>query len=351
MTNSGIGLNPFAENIQYGLATSPFMQEKLPDPISHRAEGLLGVLENPYAQQMSRMAAFHTAGGFAMHRLQNTIVRGGIGDDLGRTGRIFHRMFGDESKFGRFSRGNLLPDEMGTNRFIGGSNIFGRPTRRGRRLAGMPPPPPRVPPAAGTTPRRVPRMPSPDSTPISVKGFFKNNRLFNPRRFSRLQNLSALGAGPGSPYYAPVGGGALASIGNMLIGTRGFVGGSKEAPLFGGGMFARLGALRKIEKMSARKVSTAAADMNIARIMAMNNPLALMTEDAVHGFNLAARGAGHADGTLAFRQAVRKSATESLRDISSAPLNSLRKIFNWRRGSRCLNDGSKKICNGSRTKG
>ena len=333
MTNSGIGLNPFAENIQYGLATSPFMQEKLPDPISHRAEGLLGVLENPYAQQMARMAAFHTAGGFMMHRMQNTIVRGGIGDDLGRTGRIFHRMFGDESKFGRFSRGNLLPDEMGTNRFIGGSNIFGRPTRRGRRLAGMPPPPPR----AGATPRRVPRMPSPDSTPISVKGFFKNNRLFNPRRFSRLQNLSALGAGPGSPYYAPMGGGALASIGNMLIGTRGFAGGSKEAPLFGGGMFARLGALRKIEKMSARGASTAvaAADMNIARIMAMNNPLALMTQDAVRGFSAAASAAGLAEGSLARNAAIRKSATESLRDISSAPLNELRKIFNWRRGGSC----------------
>lgn len=331
MTNSGLGLNPFAENIQYGLATSPLMQEKLPDPISHRAEGLLGVLENPYAQQMSRMAAFHTAGGFMMHRLQNTIVRGGIGDDLGRTGRIFHRMFGDESKFGRFSRGNLLPDEMGTNRFIGGSNIFGRPTRRGRRLAGMSPPPPR----AGATPRRAPRMPSPDSTPISVKGFFKNNRLFNPRRFSRLQNLSALGAGPGSPYYAPMGGGALASIGNMLIGTRRFAGGSKEAPLFGGGMFARLGALRKIEKMSARGASTKAADMNIARIMAMNNPLALMTQEAVEGFGRTAVAGGLAPDSLAYKQAIRKSATDSLRDISSAPLNELRKIFNWRRGGSC----------------
>lgn len=56
-------------------------------------------------------------------------------------------------------------------------------------------------------------------------------------------------------------------------------------------MFSRLGAINKIERRAARGLSTAGADMNIARITAMNNPMALVPkQDVLNAARLNMRG-------------------------------------------------------------
>jgi hypothetical protein len=313
--NAGVEINPLTEGYYYGLATSPFVQDNVPKPISNQVSGIFGLLENPYVKQLGRMSAPLTAGGFAMHRLQNTLIRGGIGDDQGVFRRGFQNIFGSTKKYGRFRKGNLLPDDMGPNRFLGGTNIFGATTARGRRLSRV---------AGGGSGPSVGAM----NTGMA-KGFFRNNRLLNPRRFSRLQNLSAFGAGQGRPYYAPFGLGAFSSIGNLLAKP---FGSTAENPFFGGGMLARIGAAKKIEQMSARGMSraVATADMNIARVMAMNNPISLLTDSAVAGYTRAAVAThGTTASAATINASVRQAAENALRDTATAPLNDLRKIAYW----------------------
>ena len=88
----------------------------------------------------------------------------------------------------------------------------------------------------------------------------------------RFSDLSVYGAGHGANFYAPNQGGFLAGIGNI---------GSKDNPRFSGGVIGRLGAISKMERLADKGSARAAArlgkfDMNLARVMAMNNPQALV---------------------------------------------------------------------------
>lgn len=83
--------------------------------------------------------------------------------------------------------------------------------------------------------------------------------------------LSVFGAGAGANFYAPNQGGFLSSIGNI---------GAKDNPRFSGGVIGRLGAISKMERVAERGGARNAAklarfDMNLARVMGMNNPGAL----------------------------------------------------------------------------
>jgi len=88
----------------------------------------------------------------------------------------------------------------------------------------------------------------------------------------RFSDLSVFGAGHGANFYAPNQGGFLSGIGNI---------GSKDNPRFSGGVIGRLGAISKMERLADKGSARAAArlgkfDMNLARVMAMNNPQALV---------------------------------------------------------------------------
>jgi hypothetical protein len=103
------------------------------------------------------------------------------------------------------------------------------------------------------------------------RGFRTNYNPFNMMR-GRFSDLSVYGAGHGANFYAPNQGGFLAGIGNI---------GSKDNPRFSGGVIGRLGAISKMERLADKGSARAAArlgkfDMNLARVMAMNNPQALV---------------------------------------------------------------------------
>lgn len=103
------------------------------------------------------------------------------------------------------------------------------------------------------------------------RGFRTNYNPFNMMR-GRFSDLSVFGAGHGANFYAPNQGGFLSGIGNI---------GSKDNPRFSGGVIGRLGAISKMERLADKGSARAAArlgkfDMNLARVMAMNNPQALV---------------------------------------------------------------------------
>jgi len=189
--------------------------------------------------------------GFQAFRAQNTLLKGGIGDDVGRFKQTLR---GGRSKFSTYGRGSLTPHiPTGANQFIGGTNIFGRSTRRGRKHQAKQAR--TIATGKGTTPGRF-------------KNFRKANLTFDPRRFFRKNSITEFLDSPGRNFYSPNSGGFLASMGNI---------GSQENPRFSGGTLARMGALTKTERKVARKGAGAAAkmDMNLARILAFNNPSAM----------------------------------------------------------------------------
>ncbi len=102
---------------------------------------------------------------------------------------------------------------------------------------------------------------------FSVKRFRKANLTLNPRAFFRDPNLSRFGAGYNRGFMAPSGGGAIASLGNMLTGA----GRNSDAPNFSGGIIGRLGAIEKLERRAAKGRSTKKGDFNLARIAKMNS--------------------------------------------------------------------------------
>jgi len=232
--NAYMQANPYSESFD-PRAISPEAIEQLP--------GAMGFLTSPGFEQFARTTNPLTLGGFAAFRSQNTLLKGGIGDDVGR---IHERLRRGRGKFSNYSRNSLyLSPSSGANQFVGGKNIRGKVTGRGQRLL-------RKQAASG------------GKTPL-MKGFLKNNATFNPMRFFRKQSLSEFLAGPKRNFYSPNSGGFLASIGNI---------GAGDDPRFSGGTLARMGALTKTERKVARKGAGAAArmDLNLARIANYNAP-------------------------------------------------------------------------------
>lgn len=119
---------------EYGLM-NPYSDSFDPSqviPEQAQLPGMMGMLESEGFAQFTRATNPITLGGFAAFRSQNTLLQGGIGDDVGRFREGLRRGRG---KFSNYSRGSLLPNvATGPNQFVGGTNIFGRTTRRGQRL-------------------------------------------------------------------------------------------------------------------------------------------------------------------------------------------------------------------------
>lgn len=219
-------------------------------PEQAQLPGVMGMMTSPGFEQATRATNPLTLGGFAAFRSQNTLMYGGIGDDVGRFRESLRR---GKGKFSNYSRGSLVPNvTRGPNQFVGGTNIIGRPTRRGRKLLAKQL---AVDPATGAMGGKT----------AMFKSFRKNNLSLDPRRFFRRQSVSEFLAGPGRNFYAPNSGGFLASIGNI---------GARDNPRFSGGMLGRMGALVKTERKVARRGVQAAAkmDLNLARIANFNAP-------------------------------------------------------------------------------
>lgn len=190
---------------------------------------------------------------------------------------------------------------------MGGRNIFGRTTRRGQKYLDK---------AASGSRSGVRSAVAPTS-----RGFRQNYNPFNILR-GRFSNLSAFGAGHGANFYAPNQGGFLAGIGNL---------GSKDNPRFSGGVIGRLGAISKMERVAERGGTRSAArlakfDMNLARVMAMNNPGAIagaasavttapMTYNQALGMTAAQRG-----GLGATQYAAAQNAQRSM-EIAAASMS------------------------------
>ena len=243
-------------------------------------------------------------GGFSNYRYQQTMIKGGFKDSkFMSTIRPGSRRAGLRS----FAAGSLTPTDLNASSFFGGRNIFGQETRRGRKFLnranrtpyrttvatpGMYTPTlaPGVfgPPApARSVTRNIHTMVTPEAraTYGMGRGFRTNYNPINMLR-GRYSNLSVFGAGHNRNFYAPNQGGILSSIGNM---------GSKDNPRFSGGVIGRLGAISKMERVANKGGIRAGRrlakyDMNIARVMGMNN--AGLVDDVMKSSVQLARGTG-----------------------------------------------------------
>jgi hypothetical protein len=260
------------------------------------AEGAMAEAGMPQSMQTMMSAVETTSpllnpillGGFSNYRYQQTLIKGGYKDSRFMSSiRPGSRRAGLRS----FAKGSLTPTDLNSSSFFGGRNIFGQTTARGQKFLDR---------AAGragriaTTPRTGPGQagvtrtfaPSgPKATYGMGRGFRTNYNPFNMMR-GRYSNLSVFGAGAGANFYAPNQGGILSSIGNI---------GSKDDPRFSGGVIGRLGALSKMERFADKGGSRAAKklakfDMNLARVMGMNNPG--LVDDAMKSTVQLARGSG-----------------------------------------------------------
>jgi hypothetical protein len=218
--------------------------------------------------------------GFSNYRYQQTLIKGGFKDSKFMSSiRPGSRRAGLRS----FAAGSLTPTDLNSSSFFGGRNIFGQTTARGQRMLGR---------AAGSSGRISgtggQRRFVPDKTRATYgmgRGFRTNYNPFNMLR-GRYSNLSVFGAGLKSNFYAPNQGGLFASIGNL---------GSGDNPRFSGGVVGRLGALSKMERVANKggirsNARLAKFDMNLARVMGMNN--AGLIDDVMKSTTQLARGTG-----------------------------------------------------------
>ena len=226
--------------------------------------------------------------GFSNYRYQQTLIKGGFKDSKFMSSiRPNSRRAGLRS----FAAGSLTPTDLNASSFFGGRNIFGQTTRRGQKFqdraagrSGRIVSTPRTGPGqAGVTRTFVPD--SPKATYSMGRSFRTNYNPFNMLR-GRYSNLSVYGAGPKSNFYAPNQGGFFASIGNL---------GSGDNPRFSGGVIGRLGALSKMERVANKggiraDKRLAKFDLNLARVMGMNNPG--LVDDAMKSTVQLARGSG-----------------------------------------------------------
>lgn len=198
--------------------------------------------------------------GFNNFRYQQTMLKGGFYDDArlsrGKVGKALGR-----SKFRIFDN-SMKPTGLEARSFAFGSK-FGQPTKRGKKSLAKA--------AEGVR-----------GTPGMAGGFRAN--YANPLHWfsGRMHSTSVFGAGSHSNFYAPVQGGFLSTTGNQVVngaralkrvaggGTLKKPVGEKSVNYFNGGMIGRLGAVRRSESMSAKKLSS--MNLNLSRVMSMNNP-------------------------------------------------------------------------------
>jgi hypothetical protein len=154
--------------------------------------------------------------GLNQYRGQTTILKGGFLDNR----KLFATK--GQTKLRPFRSGALTPTtvQRAGSPYVGGVNIFGRQTRRGRKLAkpkqmhgtnklgrmlGM---------GGGEGVATASRL---EYKAPMFKGFRRQNLTLNPFAFGRHASVSRFGP-TGQGFYAAHQGGAFANLGNMLTG-------------------------------------------------------------------------------------------------------------------------------------
>lgn len=242
-----------------------------------QSSGALGSGMGAMNTTMETVGRIPLVAGWNNYRYQNTFLRGGFLDDK-------KSMTRGQKKFRPFGRGSMVPEAMGDGRqFVGGTNIFGQTTKRGKKLAEA-----KKASASGRVGRRMQQAfgweaaaPSGPGAHTAYKtgmwkGFRKNNLTANPSAFSRFHSASVFGPQEAG-FYAPHGGagfigGTLNQLTNFGAKTMGLQG-PEHVSYFSGGVIGRLGAISKIErgKMSASAIKQ--ADMVNARVLGMHKSL------------------------------------------------------------------------------
>jgi hypothetical protein len=269
-----------------------------------QSSGALGAGMGAMNATMETVGRIPLVAGWNNYRYQNTFLRGGFLDDR----RV---MTGGAGKFRPFRRGSMVPEAMGDGRqFVGGTNILGRQTARGAKMAeakaasrqgrvvtkiqktfgvGRAGADPRLARAASAADRsfvfggEAARAHSTYKVGM-FKGFRKNNITANTSAFGRFHSASVFGPHEAG-FYAPHGGaGFIGGTANHLMNFGAKAMGIQEAEhvsYLSGGVIGRLGAVRKMEtgRMSGRAL--ARADRVNARVLRMNNPLAAMSDAAL----------------------------------------------------------------------
>lgn len=223
---------------------------------------------------MERLPTPGAMAGFNNFRYQQTMLKGGFYDDArlsrGKVGKALGR-----SKF-RIFDGSMEATGLEARSFAFGSK-FGQATKRGKKMLAK---------SANTNLSRFAANFAPKGAGHGVSGMaggFRANYANPLHWFSgRMHSTSVFGAGSYSNFYAPLQGGFLSTTGNQVVnGARAlkrFAGGGtlkkpvgeKSVNYFNGGMIGRLGAIRRSESMSAKKLSS--MNLNLSRVMRMNNP-------------------------------------------------------------------------------
>lgn len=237
--------------------------------------GFPGVMMHAMAMQ-EHMGDLAKPGKFAMFnnfRYQQTMLKGGFYDDAmfgGRVGKALGR-----NKF-RIFDGGMEATGLEARSFAFGSR-FGTPTARGLK--------------------KLAKAAEGGHGVYPMSAGFRANYLNPIHWFSgRMHSTTVFGAGSHANYYAPVGGGFLSTTGNQVINAgravKRFATGGKlfdksaarEAEnYFNGGVIGRLGAITRATRIAERGGNLAKYDMNLARVMAMNNPASMTSFRAYSG--------------------------------------------------------------------
>ena len=240
-----------------------------------QSSGALGSGMEAMNTTMETVGKIPLVAGWNNYRYQNTFLRGGFLDDR----RVMTR---GQKKFRPFRKGSMVPEAMGDGRqFVGGTNIFGQTTRRGKKLAEA-----KKASASGRVGRKIQQSfgweaaaPSGPGAHTAYKtgmwkGFRKNNLTANPSAFSRFHSASVFGPQEAG-FYAPHGGagfigGTLNQLTNFGAKTMGLQG-PEHVSYFSGGVIGRLGAISKIERGKMSTSALARADMVNARVLGMHS--------------------------------------------------------------------------------
>jgi hypothetical protein len=167
-------------------------------------------------ETMAGVTSIPIVAGLNQYRGQNTILKGGFLDN--------RSMFATkgQTKLRPFRKGALTPTtvQRAGSPYVGGVNIFGKQTGRGRKLSR---------PKQMHGANRLGRMLGMDGgrgaatasrldykAPM-FKGFRRQNLTLNPFAFGRHASVSRFGP-TGQGFYGAHQGGAFANLGNMLTG-------------------------------------------------------------------------------------------------------------------------------------
>ena len=266
-----------------------------------QSSGALGTTMGATQATMETVGRIPLVAGWNNYRYQNTFLRGGFLDDT----RFMTR---GRAKFRPYRRGSMIPEAMGDGRqFVGGTDILGRQTKRGMKLAKA-----KGATRQGRVAEKVQKtfglgryqqgaraataadrsfvfggeaLKAHDTYRAGMwKGFRKNNLTTNTNAFSRFHSASVFSPHEAGFYAPHAGAGFIGGTANQLMNFGAKTLGIQQqqhVSYLSGGVIGRLGAIRKMETGRMSSSRLARADLTNARVLRANNPLAAMSDAAL----------------------------------------------------------------------